>query len=164
MWACLDQRHNARIPAFEVQIHYPYHPRCGQLVPVMFRRLFAGEEHLVVIQPDGTLALVPSWMSEEAAGSATLTENLRLSVDRLLVLRARLDALLASLGGESAPQRGGTNATATQPTARPVRRRRPQDAAGDSKCAAKRTPPAARESADRSRRQRTRRNARPTTR
>ena len=33
----------------------------------MFRRRFAGEDHLVVVQPDGTLALVPSWMAEPVA-------------------------------------------------------------------------------------------------
>ena len=93
------QRHNAGCPAFEVRIHYPFHPRCGQMVPVTFRRRFAGEDHLVVVQPDGTLALVPSWMAEAVAGSATLTTCPRLSVGRLVELRARLDTLLACSDG-----------------------------------------------------------------
>ena len=35
----------------------------GQMVQVEHRKRFAGEDHLVVVQPDGTLALIPSWMS-----------------------------------------------------------------------------------------------------
>lgn len=115
------QRHNAGCPAFEVRIHYPFHPRCGQMVPVTFRRRFAGEDHLVVVQPDGTLALVPSWMAEAVAGSATLTTCPRLSVGRLIELRARLDTLLASSDGESAPRGGGDYAPTIQPAERLVR-------------------------------------------
>jgi hypothetical protein len=36
-------------------------------VQVEHRKRFAGEDHLVVVQPDGTLALIPAWMSEETA-------------------------------------------------------------------------------------------------
>jgi hypothetical protein len=67
-----------------------------------------------VVQPDGTLALVPSWMGEAAAGSAALTTCPRLSVGRLIELRARLDALLASSPGESAPRGGGDHAPTAQ--------------------------------------------------
>ena len=115
------QRHNAGCPTFEVRIHYPFHPRCGQMVPVTFRRQFAGEEHLVVVQPDGTLALVPSWMAEAAAGSATLTTCPRLSIGRLVELRTRLDTLLASCVGETAPRGGCDHAPTTRPAERLVR-------------------------------------------
>ena len=77
-------------------IHYPFHPRFGQSVEVVNRRLFAGSEHLVVVQRDGTLALFPAWMSAEIARSATLTACPRLSVDRLMELRRQLE-LAASL-------------------------------------------------------------------
>jgi hypothetical protein len=60
------------------------------MVLVTFRRRFAGEDHLVVVQPDGTLALVPSWMADAVAGSAPLTTRPRLAVDRLVELRAPL--------------------------------------------------------------------------
>jgi hypothetical protein len=107
-----------------VWIHYPFHPRCGQQVSVMFRRRFAGEDHLVVVQPDGTLALIPSWMAEEAAGSVALTACPRLSLDRLLELRTHLDALLACSRGESAPPaQGGDHASRAQPAERAVRAR-----------------------------------------
>jgi len=33
------------------------------MVQVEHRKRFAGEDHLVVVQPDGTLALIPAWMS-----------------------------------------------------------------------------------------------------
>jgi hypothetical protein len=84
-------------------ILYPFHPRVGQMVQVEHRKRFAGEDHLVVVQPDGTLALIPAWMSEDVARSATITASPRLAVGRLVELRARIDALLASQGGGMAP-------------------------------------------------------------
>ena len=141
------QRHNAGCPAFEVQIHYPFHPRCGQMVPVTLRRRFAGEDHLVVVQPDSTLALVPSWMAEAGAGSATLTTCPRLSVGRLIELRARLDTLLASCDGESAPRGGGDHAPTIQPAERFVRGG--SNADGVSSCAEVRACPPDRVPSDR---------------
>ncbi|MCK1569490.1 hypothetical protein IVB08_37280 [Bradyrhizobium sp. 173] len=70
------------------------------------RKRFAGEDYLVVVQPDGTLALIPAWMIEETARSTAITKSPYLSVDRLVELRVRLDALLASSDGESAPHQG----------------------------------------------------------
>jgi hypothetical protein len=81
-----------------VVIHYPFDPRFGQAVTVVHRRQFAGAEHMVVVQRDGTLALMPAWMSEEAARSITLTTCPRLSVERLMELRRQLDSLQASRG------------------------------------------------------------------
>jgi Family of unknown function (DUF5372) len=78
-----------------VVIHYPFHPYFGQPVTVVHRKRFAGAEHLVVGQRDGTLALLPAWMSEKAARSTTLTTCPRLSVDRLMELRRQLDSLQA---------------------------------------------------------------------
>lgn len=81
-----DSVTNAGCPAFEVLILYPFHPRAGQMVQVEHRKRFAGEDHLVVVQPDGTLALIPAWMSEDIARSATLTASPRLAVERLVEL------------------------------------------------------------------------------
>jgi hypothetical protein len=80
------------------------------MVQVEHRKRFAGEEHLVVVQPDGTLALIPAWMSEETARSAAITGTPCLSIDRLVELRVRPDALLVSSDGESAPHEGGDHA------------------------------------------------------
>ena len=60
------------------------------MVQVEHRKRFAGEDHLVVVQPDGTLALIPAWMSEDSARSATLTASPRLAVGRLVELRTRI--------------------------------------------------------------------------
>ena len=54
------------------------------MVQVEHRKRFAGEDHLVVVQPDGTLALIPAWMSEETARSTAITSSPCLSVDRLV--------------------------------------------------------------------------------
>ena len=54
------------------------------MVQVEHRKRFAGEDHLVVVQPDGTLALIPAWMSEDIARSATLTASPRLAVEKLV--------------------------------------------------------------------------------
>jgi hypothetical protein len=107
-----------------VRIFYPFHPRAGQMVQVEHRKRFAGEDHLVVVQPDGTLALIPAWMSEETARSTAMTSSSCLSVDRLVELRVRLDALLTSSDGESAPHEGGDHAitpghTSMLPCSRP---------------------------------------------
>ena len=90
-----------------MRIFYPFHPRAGHMVQVEHRKRFAGEDHLVVVQPDDTLALIPAWMSEETVRSTAITGSPCLSVDRLVELRVRLDALLASSDGESAPHEGG---------------------------------------------------------
>ena len=91
------------------------------MVQVEHRKRFAGEDHLVVVQPDGTLALIPAWMSEAKARSATLTASPRLAVGRLVELRARIDALIASQGGAWPPHEGGDHATKTPLAAEPVR-------------------------------------------
>ncbi len=88
-----------------MRIFYPFHPLAGQVVQVKCRRRFAGEDYLAVVQADGTLALIPAWMIEEAARSTAITSSPCLSVGRLVELRVRLDTILASLGGESAPHK-----------------------------------------------------------
>ena len=148
------QRHNAGCPAFEVLIRYPFHPRAGQIVQVEHRKRFAGEDHLVVVQPDGTLALIPAWMSEDIARSATLTASPRLAVERLIELRARIDALIASRGGAWPPRDGGDHATETPLATEPVRAGS-QDA-GYSGVAEKHSRPPDRGPAGRGRRQRCR--------
>ena len=58
-----------------MRLYYRFHPRAGQLITVVHAKRFAGKDHLVVVQPDGTLALIPAWMSGEAARSATVTSR-----------------------------------------------------------------------------------------
>ena len=63
----------------------------------------AGSNHFVVRQPDGTLSLLPSWMTESAASANGMHFPPRLPIERLVDLRCLVDALLASLQGESVP-------------------------------------------------------------
>ena len=101
------QRHNARWPAFEVRITYPFHPRCGEMASVVGRQHHGGAEHFVIRQPDTTLALLPAWMTQpDAAGSAALVAHPRLPPGALAALRALVDTLLVSSDGDS-PRRKG---------------------------------------------------------
>ncbi|MGY3509532.1 MULTISPECIES: Y4bD/Y4pK family protein [Bradyrhizobium] len=95
-----------RVSAFEVLILYPFHPRAGQMVQVEHRKRFAGEDRLVMVQPDGTLALIPAWMNEDIARSATLTASPQLAVERLVELRARIDAYCLSRRGMAPAKEG----------------------------------------------------------
>ena len=97
------QRDNAGCLGSEVRITYPHHPRCGQAVAVLGSKRHAGSSHFVVRQPDGTLSLLPSWMTESAASANRMHSPPRLPVERLVDLRCLVDALLASLQGESVP-------------------------------------------------------------
>lgn len=100
------QRHTARCLTSEAQITYSYHPRCGEVIPVVARKQHAGAAHLVIRQRDGTLSLLPSWMTEPTALSAELRRCPRLPVARLVDLRCLVDALLAFAQGESVPEEG----------------------------------------------------------
>ncbi|MGY0572480.1 DUF5372 family protein [Bradyrhizobium sp. RDM12] len=133
-------------------ILYPFHPRAGQMVQVEHRKRFAGEDHLVVVQPDGTLALIPAWMSEDIARSATLTASPRLAVERLVELRAQIDVLIASRGGARPLREGGDHATKTLLATKPVRGGSPD--ARDSGVAEKHSRPPDREAAGRGPRRR----------
>lgn len=97
------QRDSAGCLGSEVRITYPYHPRCGQAVAVLGNKRHAGSSHFVVRQPDGTLSLLPSWMTESAASANRMHLPPRLPIERLVDLRCLVDALLASLQGESVP-------------------------------------------------------------
>ena len=62
---------------------------------------YRGVELVVVLQPDGSLACTPAWMTREAAAQYALSEKPRFSVDILRSLRAAADVLLRSLLSES---------------------------------------------------------------
>jgi len=111
-----DQRHTAGCPAFEVRITYPFHPRSGETVAVVGSKRHAGADHLVVRQPDRTLALLPAWMTKPEAASHQLVLRPRLPIDRLCDLRALVEALLASSRRESSRRKGaGREERTTQP-------------------------------------------------
>jgi hypothetical protein len=60
-----------------------------------------GVELVVNLQPDGSLACIPAWMTQEAAAQYALGEKPQFSVDILRSLRGEIDALLGFLQPES---------------------------------------------------------------
>jgi hypothetical protein len=55
----------------------------------------------VVLQPDGSLAFLPAWMLDESSVRFTIHESPTFSLAFLQLLRAEIDALLASLLSDS---------------------------------------------------------------
>src|SRR4029079_2112255 len=104
-----DQRHTAGCPALEVRITYPFHPRTGQFVAVVGVKRHAGADHLVILQPDRTLALLPAWMIEPEAVSHKLVPHPRFPVERLAELHALVRVLLPSCRGNSPDARGAAS-------------------------------------------------------
>ena len=51
----------------EAIIRYGFHPRCGETVIVTGRNRHGDEVALTIRQPDGTLAQLPIWMTEDRA-------------------------------------------------------------------------------------------------
>jgi len=56
----------------EVQITYPFHPRCGENVPVFRRFAYRGEDLVVIPQPDKSIACIPERMTHEQAAQIKL--------------------------------------------------------------------------------------------
>ena len=111
-----NQRHTAGCPAFEVRITYRFHPRAGDFVTVVGVRRHASADHLIVRQPDCTLALLPAWMTKTNGSSCELIQHPRLPLERLAELHALVGTLLISLRGDSPSTRGaGDDERATQP-------------------------------------------------
>jgi Family of unknown function (DUF5372) len=88
--------HNAGRLRFEVVVQYPYHPLTGQSVLVVGETEHGGSRHLIVRKSDGAKLLLPAWMTFREAGSVTILSCPRLSVSRLIELRALVDRLMAS--------------------------------------------------------------------
>ena len=88
-------------------VTYPFHPRHGQPVHVTGAKRHAGADHLIVRQPDGTLALLPIWMTGPEAAACQLITAPRLSISSLFELRDLVDGLLTSRRGDSPLREGG---------------------------------------------------------
>jgi hypothetical protein len=70
------------------------------------RRLGAGGvEFVVVLQPDGTFACLPAWMTEPGASRFTVRGEPHFPLQILRVMRAEVDALLGFLLSESGTER-----------------------------------------------------------
>ena len=72
------------------------------MVEIRRRLEYGGVEYIVVLQPDGSFATLPTWMTEAAASRFELAEGSpHFPLDTLRVMRAEIDALLSLLLPES---------------------------------------------------------------
>src|SRR5215813_4315101 len=62
-----EWRHTAHEQPTEARITYRFHPRFGEVVQIRRRLKCGGVEFVVVLQPDGSFASLPAWMTEPAA-------------------------------------------------------------------------------------------------
>ena len=93
------QSHTARYQRSDATIHYRFHPRSGERVEIVRRHQRAGRSVLVIRQPDGTLAQVPTWMCDPAAAALSVKDPPRIALTGLLDLRLTVDAALSSFSG-----------------------------------------------------------------
>jgi hypothetical protein len=115
------QRHSARSLGREVEVHYPFHPLYRQLAIVVADYLHDGAHHLTLRAANGLSYLIPGWMAELEAAQIQLTDTPRISISRLLDLRAFLDSALPSASGDSPCDGGFYNEAVRSDAARPIR-------------------------------------------
>jgi hypothetical protein len=119
-----------------VVIRYGFHPRCGETVVVTGRYRHGDEVALTIRQPDGTLAQLPIWMTEDGAATMAVAEFPRLPLACLRELRLELDACQRLLRDEgrrpgagdkhtARRDRGTDTPTSSRPKARRCRRQPP---------------------------------------
>jgi hypothetical protein len=125
----VKQRHNAHYQSDVATIRYDFHPRCGETVVVRGRNRRGDEVALTVRQPDGTLAQLPIWMTEDQAAAMMVTQIPRLSLACLRELRLELDTWQSLLrdGSRREGDEHAASAAETSPT-RPLRAQRPTGA------------------------------------
>lgn len=127
--------HNAHYQSGEAIIRYGFHPRCGETVIVTGRNRHGDEVALTIRQPDGTLAQLPIWMTEDRAEAMRVTEIPRLALACLRELRLELDACLNLLRDDS--RREGVDkheaSAAEPPPIRPLRAQGPTGADGSDR-------------------------------
>src|SRR5262249_11065897 len=94
-------RHTAHEQPAEARITYRFHPRFGEVVQIRRRLESGGSEFVVVLQPDGSFATLPSWMTEPAASRFEISNDPCFPLHILRTMRAEVDALLGFLLSES---------------------------------------------------------------
>src|SRR5580693_4827840 len=115
------QRHTARQHLIEGRIYYPFHPRCGEIVLIVRQYTYRGAELVVIPQPDGSVACIPAWMTDESAAHHQLCTEPRFSLDVLRSVRSEIDALLGFLQSDSRMEKAQNEAQKRKQSARPVR-------------------------------------------
>src|SRR5712691_8751695 len=117
-----EQRHTANEQPAEARITYRFHPRFGEVVQIRRRLESGGFEFVIVLQPDGSFASLPAWMTEPAASRFEISDEPHFPLHILRSMRAEVGSLLGFLRSESKTETAH-NATQirTSPT-KPVRR------------------------------------------
>jgi len=124
-----EWRHTAHEHPPEARITYRFHPRFGEVVQIRRRLECGGVEFVVVLQPDGSFASLPAWMTEPAASRFEIGDEPHFPLHILRSMRAEVDALLGFLLSESKMETAHNGAQiGTLPT-KPVRR---GDTAGEA--------------------------------
>jgi hypothetical protein len=59
----------------DARVSYRFHPRFGEVVQIMRRLETGGVEFVVVLQPDGSFASLPAWMTEPEASRFTIGDE-----------------------------------------------------------------------------------------
>ncbi len=95
-------------------VQYAFHPRAGEELLVVGRQRHCGKLSHVGRQPDGTLALVPIWMTEQASAAMEVVETPRIPLPCLRALRRELMSLLSFLDGDSGHDGGNHAVQAAQ--------------------------------------------------
>ncbi len=85
---------------------------------------YRGAELVVIPQPDGSIACIPSWMTRESAAHHQLRAEPRLSLEALRSLRSEIDALLSFLQSDSRMEKASNEPQTRKPTGGSVREQR----------------------------------------
>jgi hypothetical protein len=99
------------------------------VVQIRRRLKSGGFEFVVVLQPDGSFASLPAWMTEPAASRFEIGDEPHFSLHILRSMRAEADALLGFLLSESKKETADNGAKIRTSPTKPVRR-------GDNACEA----------------------------
>src|SRR5215475_5015290 len=117
------QRHTARQHPIEWRIYYPFHPRCGEIVLIVRQYAYRGAELVVIPQPDGSVASIPAWMTNESAAHYQLCAKPRLSLDVLRSVRSEISAHLGFLQSDSRMEKASNEVQKHKRSAGSVRAR-----------------------------------------
>src|SRR6266436_9367166 len=118
----LEWRHTAHEQPTEARITYRFHPRFGEVVQIRRRLECGGVEFVVVLQPDGSFASLPAWMTEPAASRFEIGDEPHFPLHILRSMRAEVDALLSFLLSESKTETAHNGAPIRTSPTKPVRR------------------------------------------
>jgi hypothetical protein len=119
---CSEWRHTAHEQPAEACITYRFHPRFGEVVQVKRRLKSGGGEFAVVLQPDGSFASLPAWMTEPAASRFEISDEPHFPLHILRSMRAEVDAVLGFLRSESKTETADNGAQIRTSPIKPVRR------------------------------------------